>query len=101
MGYGTVRISDSARGTLSELARREGKSMVALLDEAVEVLRRQRFLEQVNAAYARLRDDPDAWEEVEAERREWEATLADGLVAAEGRAPYGTRAKTRRKRKRP
>lgn len=73
--------------------------MVALLDEAVEVLRRQRFLEQVNAAYARLRDDPDAWEEVAAERREWDATLADGLVAAEGRAPYRGRSKTRRKRK--
>ena len=42
MGYGTVRISDAARGTLRELARAEGKSMLALLDEAVEVLRRQR-----------------------------------------------------------
>jgi hypothetical protein len=39
---------------------------------------------QVNAAYAALRDDPRAWADVEAERREWDATLADGLVAAEG-----------------
>ena len=100
MGYGTVRISDSARGTLRELARAEGKSMLALLDEAVEALRRQRFLEQVNAAYARLRDDPDASEEFDAERREWDATLADGLVAAEGRAPYRTRPRASKGRKR-
>ena len=80
MGYGTVRISDSARGTLRDLARAEGTSMLALLDEAVESLRRQRFLEQVNAAFARLRDDPRAWADVEAERRAWDATLADGLV---------------------
>ena len=100
MSYGTIRISDTARGTLRELARAEGKSMLALIDEAVEVLRRQRFLEQVNAAYAALRDDPRAWEEIEAERREWDVTLPDGLVAAEGRAPYKARSRVSRKRKR-
>jgi hypothetical protein len=100
MGYGTVRISDAARGTLRELARAEGKSMSAVLDEAVEVLRRQRFLEQVNAAYAALRDDPEAWEEFDAERREWDATLDDGLLAAEGRTPYEAKSRAGRRRKR-
>jgi predicted transcriptional regulator len=101
MGYGTIRISDSARDTLRDLARAEGRSMLALIDEAVEALRRQRFLEQVNAAYATLRDDPRAWADVEAERSAWDATLADGLVAAEGRAAYGARPRGGRKRKRP
>ena len=100
MGYGTIRISDTARGTLRALARAEGKSMLALIDEAVEALRRQRFLEQVNAAYAALRDDPRAWEDVEAERREWDVTLADGLVAAEGRTAYKTQTRPGKKRKR-
>lgn len=89
MSYGTVRISEHAHGTLKDLARAEGKPMLALLDEAVEALRRQRFLEQVNTAYAGLRADPQAWEAVEAERREWDATLGDGLAMAEARAPYG------------
>jgi len=101
MGYGTIRISDTARGTLRELARAEGKSMLALVDEAVETLRRQRFLEQVNAAYASLRDDPRAWEDVEAERSTWDVALADGLVAAEERPPYEARPRARKKRKRP
>ena len=100
MGYGTIRISDTARGTLRELARAEGRSMLALIDEAVETLRRQRFLERVNAAYASLRDDPSTWNEVEAERREWDVTLADGLIAAEGRAPYKARPRSSKKRKR-
>ncbi len=100
MGYGTIRISDSARGTLRELARTEGKSMLALIDEAVEALRRQRFLEQVNAAYATLRNDPRAWEAVEAERRQWDVTLTDGLVAAEGRASYKARSRLGKRRKR-
>jgi hypothetical protein len=99
MGYGTTRISSSAHATLRQLAKAEGKPMLALLDEAVEALRRQRFLEEVNAAYASLRANPHAWEAIEGERRAWDATLADGLAVAEGRAPYGARSRRKRTRK--
>lgn len=78
MGYGTIRISNIARGTLREMSRSEGKSMVSLLDEAVEALRRQRSLERVNTAFAALRSDSREWEAIEQERREWDATLPDG-----------------------
>jgi len=101
MGHGTIRISGTAHGVLRALARTEGKPMLALLDEAVDALRRQRFLEQVNAAYAALRADPQAWEAVEAERREWEATLADGLAVAEPRLSYGKRRRPTKGRRRP
>ena len=100
MGYGTIRISDTAHGTLQEMSRAEGKPMAALLDEAVEALRRQRFLEQVNAAYAALRSDARAWDAIEQERREWDATLPDGLAVAEGRAPYRATAPRGRRLKR-
>jgi predicted transcriptional regulator len=100
MGYGTIRISDAAHGTLRELSRAEGRPMLALLDEAVEALRRQRFLEQVNAAYAVLRADPRVWDKVQAERRDWDATLADGLAVAEGAAPYGASGPKRARKRR-
>jgi hypothetical protein len=100
MGYGTTRISASAHDTLRELSKAEGKPMLALLDEAVESLRRQRFLEQVNAAYATLRADPRSWEAIEDERRAWDATLPDGLAVAEGRGRYEARSRPRRSRKR-
>src|SRR5262245_59576448 len=91
MGYGTIRISDFAHETRRAMSEAEGRPMLALLDEAVEILRRQRFLEQVNAAYAALRRDPAGWKTIERERREWDATLSDGLTVAEGREPYVTR----------
>jgi len=100
MGYGTIRISSSSHDVLRDLAKAEGKPMLALLDEAVEALRRRRFLEQVNAAYATLRADARAWEAIEDERRVWDATLPDGLAVAEGRAPYKARSRPRRSRKR-
>ena len=99
MGYGTTRISSSAQGILRELSKAEGKPMLALLDEAVEALRRQRFLEQVNAAYATLRADPRTWAAIEGERRAWDVTLPDGLAVAEGRAPYKARSSRKRSRK--
>ena len=100
MSYGTTRISASAHGTLREMSKAEGKPMLALLDEAVEALRRQRFLERVNAAYATLRADARAWDAVEDERRAWDVTLPDGLAVAEGRAPYEARSRPKRGGKR-
>lgn len=74
--------------------------MQALLEEAVEALRRQRFLEQVNAAYAAIRGDAKAWAAVEQERRAWDGTLLDGLSVHEPPGSYeaGGKQKTRRKR---
>jgi predicted DNA-binding protein len=101
MGHGTIRISDGAHEALRKMSRAEGKPMAALLDEAVETLRRQRFLEQVNEAYTALRADAGAWAAVEMERRAWDVTLPDGLAVAEGRAPYRAPAPRGRRRKRP
>lgn len=100
MDYGTTRISASAHQVLRALSKAEGKPMLALLDEAVEALRRQRFLEQVNAAYAALRADPRSWGAIEAERRAWDVTLQDGLAVAEGRGRYEARSRAKRSRKR-
>jgi hypothetical protein len=100
MSYGTTRISVTAQGILRQLAKAEGKPMVTVLDEAVEALRRQRFLEGVNAAYAALRADPGAWDAVQRERRAWDATLTDGLTVAEGRSGHAARARSKRGRQR-
>lgn len=53
--------------------------MIALLDEAVERLRRERFFERVDAEWAAIMADPQARAEVEAEQALWDQTLMDGL----------------------
>jgi hypothetical protein len=74
----TVRITAKDHAALTELARRTGKSMSAVLSEAVQELQRNLLLRQTNDAYQRLKEDPKAWEEESQERRMWENTLADG-----------------------
>ena len=62
-----------------ELAKRAGKPMQTILDEAIDQYQRDKFLDEVNAAYARLRADPEAWKEELDERQDWNGTLMDGL----------------------
>src|SRR5207247_2323868 len=60
-------------------SKRVGKPMQTILDEAIDQYQRDKFLDEVNAAYARLRADPKAWKEELAERQDWNGTLIDGL----------------------
>lgn len=78
-----VRISERSHRTLRALSARERKSMVAVLEDALEGHRRRRFIEEANDAYRALRRDREAWRAMEAERAEWDATLMDGLDPGE------------------
>jgi hypothetical protein len=55
--------------------------MPEVLDAAVEMLRRERLLEETNQAYAALRADAKAWQRELAERKVWDAALSDDLEA--------------------
>jgi hypothetical protein len=79
MSAPTVRISEASRRILKELAGQTGQTMMDVLDKALEAYRRKLFFEQMNAGYAELRGDPEAWTEHLAERKLWDATLMDGL----------------------
>jgi len=75
-----IRISLKSKAVLRALAKREGKPMQTVLDEAIEHYQRDKFLDEVNAAYATLRNDDIAWKEEQAERTLWDNTIADGLT---------------------
>ena len=74
-----LHVSARCRDTLRELATQIGESMQGVADEAVELYRRRRFLEDVNAAYMPLRQNVETWAAVERERNEWDGTLGDDL----------------------
>jgi len=75
----TVRISASAHRTLKEESESTGQPMQSVLEEAIEMYRRRRFLAEVNAAYARVREDEAAWGDELEERQLWDQTIGDGL----------------------
>ena len=79
MSTPTVPISEASYQLLKQLAEQTGQTTMDLLDQALDAYRRKLFFEQLNAGYAELRADPEAWAEHLAERKLWDATLMDGL----------------------
>lgn len=75
----TIRISPSSHEILKEESRSSGRSMQAVLDEAIEQFRRRRFISEVNASFAQVREDEKAWGEVLEEREAWDSANTDGL----------------------
>lgn len=79
----TIRIKESSRDILRDLAEQEGLPMQTILERAIESYRRQIFLTELNNAYATLHDDRKSWTEVEQERAAFDSTLEDGLGSDE------------------
>ena len=75
----TVKIPVEAHVKLVELATAQQRPMGELLAELIERERRRAFLEGLNEDFARLRADPDAWADYQAEVRSMDGTLMDGL----------------------
>ena len=75
----TVRISESARTLLAQLAHEADTSMTAVLDAALEAYRRHRFLAKASVAYDALAADPASAAGYRREIGDLDATSADGL----------------------
>lgn len=80
MASTTVKIKAETYAKLKETVAETGQPMIDVLAAAVEAYRRRIFLEGVNADFAKLRDDRHAWADEQAERQQWNATLADDLA---------------------
>lgn len=75
----TIRVYRKTQEILHELAHGSGLSIQEVVEQALEMYRRQQFFDALDAAYAALRADPAAWQEAQAELAEWDVTLNDGL----------------------
>lgn len=79
MGTTTIRVSGVTRDKLRELSARSGQPLSAVVDRAVEALRREQLFDRFDAAYSRVQADTGALAELAAERVAWDRALGDGL----------------------
>ncbi len=75
----TVRIAESSKSALEEIADKIGATQIEVLAEAIEGYRRKVILDAVNKSFASLRENEKARKEYEEELEDWDGTLADGL----------------------
>jgi len=79
MPSSSIRIDEQALAVLRELARRQRQPVQTVLKQAIDSYRREKFLEEANAAFAVLRSNSEAWSEEQQERNLWDQTAGDGL----------------------
>ena len=75
----TAKISKPTHQALKQMAEKTGKPMQLVLDEAVELYRREQFFEELNRQVLAVKADPKAWAEELEERKLLEGSLSDGL----------------------
>jgi predicted transcriptional regulator len=75
----TIRIDDSTRERVRELAALTGKPMQSVVELAIADYERKLFWQRIDERYAELRTDESMWADVEAERADEEGALRDGL----------------------
>ncbi len=80
-----IRVSPQTHEQLQKLAEVRNEPIGKVVAEAVERLDAEQFWSEVDAAYDRLRADPDAWAAYMDEIHEWDVAMLDGL---ENEPPY-------------
>jgi hypothetical protein len=78
-----IRVHPDTHESLKEWAARERVPVTQLVDRLVAEERRRRWLLELNEAFERLKADPARWAAYQAEGRELDGTVADGLRASE------------------
>lgn len=76
----TIRVSVEARDRLQERATKERRSVGDVLDAMIWQVEEDRYWEEMRSAVDRLRADPVAWAEYQAEIELWDSTSGDGLA---------------------
>jgi hypothetical protein len=76
-----TRISERSHELIRRISRDTGETSEQIVEQALDLLERERLLDAINAGFAALRADRDDWAGERAERELWDATLADGTSA--------------------
>lgn len=74
-----VRVDKDTRERIKKIARLEGRNMNEIIRMAIDKYEQDRVLDEFNEAYARVKNNPDEWADMEKERKVWDNTLMDGL----------------------
>ena len=82
-----VKLKPDIHAELQKLAREENRPMGDIVADSLRRYRKERFWERARLSVERLRADPAAWKDYQAEIEIWDGIAGDGLAEEE---PYYT-----------
>jgi hypothetical protein len=74
-----IRVDTKTRDLLAKMAEQDQTSIGEMVTSLTNKAERERFWKSARDGYARLKADPEAWTEYQAEISLWDSTLMDGL----------------------
>lgn len=74
-----IRIDPDTHEKLREMSREQHKPIGQVVTDLVEQHRREQFWQELEASLARLKVDPEAWQDYQDEIALWDTTTGDGL----------------------
>ncbi len=74
-----IRVSKDIYKIIKHLAMHYNDNMQTIIEKAVMDYKKNKFFEEMNNNYLKLRSDPQTWEEEIKEREIWNISLLDGL----------------------
>jgi predicted transcriptional regulator len=75
----TLRVSTELHHRIAMLANSRGQRMQDIIAQAIDAWEQTLFWEEFDASWERIRNDPEQWAQVQADRAVWDRTLKDGL----------------------
>ena len=81
----TVRIGPELHETLRTLSEAERRPISHVIQDAVDRYQKENFWRAMHEGFARLRADPEAWQDYQNEATLWDSVAGDGL---EDEEPY-------------
>ncbi len=75
----TIRVKKDSYNTMKLIAKEKKMTMQDILDEALKDYKKKAFFDNLNTAYAVLKNNPKAKKEEQKETEAWDNTLLDGI----------------------
>jgi len=79
----TIRIDAGTLELLKQLEEQTGDSKKNILKQALNKFQRDKIIDDLNAYYKALREDPELWKEELAEREIWESASRNDQILAQ------------------
>jgi len=80
----TIRVSRELYDVIKFLAKRDNENIQDIIEHAISEYKKRKFFEEMNAAFKKLRENKQDWDNECKEREVWDITIADGLEEGNG-----------------
>lgn len=80
----TIRVSRELYDVIKFLAKRDNENIQDVIKHAISEYKKRKFFEEMNAAFKKLRENKQDWDNECKEREVWDITIADGLEEGNG-----------------